>query len=98
MLRRQPVEGASVFLAASQFPADGLPSRLLSPLGCPPSKPQQSETQSFADAGEGKKKVSLLVERGGGGNHGKILLFHISKQWGENNGMFALNFVLLWLQ
>ena len=31
-------------------------------------------------------------------NHGKIFFFHISKQWGENNGMFALNFVLLWLR
>ena len=33
MLWRQPVEGASVFLAGLQFPADCLPSRLFSLLG-----------------------------------------------------------------
>lgn len=88
--------GGSVFLATSRFPADCLPSRLCSFWICPPFQaPEESDSEKKKMLK--KKKVSLLVEVGGE-NHGKLFFFHISKQWGENNGMFSLNFVWLWLQ
>ena len=62
MLWRQPVEGASVFLAALQFPADCLPSRRFSLLGLSSVPSTKHHTPSFVNAGL-KKKESVTSGR-----------------------------------
>lgn len=94
MLWRQPVEGASVFLAALQFPADCLPSRRFSLLGLSSVPSTKHHTPSFVNAGL-KKKESVTYGR----TRGKKIMARFSFSIFPNSGgkiMECLPWILCW--